>query len=51
MGAVQIPATKVVPSVGAILIIMTLQGQQNALQNSRPVDGQWPANTFSIDSS
>ena len=35
MGTVPDMATQLVPSIGAILLTMTSQGQQNALQKSR----------------
>ena len=34
----QVMAPQLVPSTGAILLTMTSQGRQNALQKSRPVN-------------
>ena len=34
----QVMAPELVPSIGAILLIVTSQGRQNALQKSRPVN-------------
>ena len=41
--------TQLVPSIGAILLTVTSQGQQNALQKSRPAHiGQWRHCAYSV---
>ena len=40
-GKFQTHAFRVVPSVGPIVSVVTLQDQQNSLQKSRPVNQAW----------
>ena len=37
---IQVPTVQLVPSMGPIVLAVTLEGRQNALEKSRPVNSQ-----------